>query len=69
MSYYKFILPVVNLFSGNTEKFYPKIYKPYSQAENCKNLSHDRSLVLSFDVVNHRLSHLAGGKIYSDILV
>ena len=27
MSYYKLILPVVNSFSGNTEKFYPQIYK------------------------------------------
>ena len=69
MPYYKLILPVVNSFSGDTEKFYPQIYKLYSQAENYKNLSHDCSLILSFDVVNQILAHLTGAKIHSDILV
>ena len=27
MPYYKLILPVVNSFSGDTEKHYPQIYK------------------------------------------
>ena len=63
MPYYKLILPVVNSFSGDTEKFYPQIYNLYSQAENYKNLS------LSFDVVNQILAHLTGAKIDSDILV
>ena len=69
MPYYKLILPGVNSFSGDTEKFYPQIYKLYSQAENYKNLSHDCSLILSFDVVNQILAHLTGAKIHSDILV
>ena len=67
--YYKLILPVVNSFNGDTEKFYPQIYKLYSQAENYKNLSHNCSLVLSFDVVNQILAHLTGAKIHTDILV
>ena len=67
--YYKLILPVVNSFNGDTEKFYPQIYKLYSQAENYKNLSHDCSLILSFDVVSQILAHLTGAKIHSDILV
>ena len=58
MPYYKLILPVVNSFSGDAEKSYPQIYKLYSQAENYKNLSHNCSLVLSFDVVNQILAHL-----------
>ena len=62
MPYYKFILPVVNSFSGDIEKFYTQIYKLYSQAENCKNLSHDCSLILSFNVVNKILAHLTGVK-------
>ena len=70
MPYYKLILPVVNLFSGDTEKIYPQINKFYSQAENYKNLSHDYcSLILSFDVVNQILAHLTVAKIHSDILV
>ena len=69
MPYYKHILPVVNSFSGDTEKFYPQIYELYSQAEDYKNLSHDCGLSLSFDVVNQILAHLTGSKIHSDILV
>ena len=40
MPYYKLILSIVNSFSGDIEKFYPKIYslQIYSQAENYKNL-------------------------------
>ena len=47
MPYYKLILSIVNSFSGDIEKFYPKIYslQIYSQAENYKNLSHDCSLI------------------------
>ena len=62
MLYYKLILPVLNSFSGDTEKCYPQIYKLYSQAENFKNLSHDCSLILSFDVVNQILAQLTGAK-------
>ena len=69
MPYYKLILPVVNSFSGETEKFYPQIYKLYGQTENYKNLSHDCNLILSFDVVNQILAHLTGAKIHTDILV
>ena len=69
MPYYKLILHIVNSFSGDTEKFYPQIYKLYSQAENYKNLSHDCSLILSFNVVNQILAHLTGAKIPTDILV
>ena len=69
MPYYKLILPLVNSFSGDTKTFYPQIYKLYSQAENYKNLSHDCSLILSFDVVNQILPHLTGAKTHSDILV
>ena len=69
MPYYKFILPVVNLFSGDTEKFYPQIYKLSSKVENYKNLSHDFSLILSFDVVYQILADLTGAKILTDILV
>ena len=32
MPYYKLILPVENLFSGDTEEFYSQICKVYSQA-------------------------------------
>ena len=70
MPYYKFILPVVNSFSGDTEKIYPLINKLYSQAENYKNLSHDYcSLIFSLDVLNQILAHPTGAKIHSDILV
>ena len=69
MPYYKLILPLVNSFSGDTKNFYPQIYKLYSQAENYKNLSHDCSLILSFDVVNQILPHLTGAKTHSDILM
>ena len=69
MPYYKLILPVVNSFSGDTENVYPRIYKLYSQAENYRNLSHDCSLILCFDVVNQILAHLTGTKTHSDILV
>ena len=67
--YYKLILPVVNSFSGDTEKFYPWINNLYSQPEYYKNLSHDCSLILSFDVVNQISAHLTGAKIHSDTLV
>ena len=50
MPYYKLILPVVNSFSGDTEKHYPQKYKLYSQAEIY--VSHDWSLILSFVAVN-----------------
>ena len=69
MLYYKLILPVVNSFSGDTEKFYPQIYKLDSPAENYKNLSHDCGLILCFDVVNQILAHLTGAKTHTDILV
>ena len=69
MPFYKLILPVVNSFSGDTEKSYPHIYKLYSQAEYYKNLSHDCSLIFSFDVVNQILALLTGAKIYGDIMV
>ena len=70
MPYYKLILPVVNSFSGDTEKIYPQINKLYSQAENYKNLSHDYcSLIFSFYVINQILAHLTGAEIHSDILV
>ena len=69
MPYYKLILPVVNSFSGDTEKFYPQIYKLDSPAENYQNLSHDCGLILCFDVVNQILAHLTGAKTHTDILV
>ena len=69
MPYYKLILPVVNSFSGDTEKFYPQVYRLYGQAENYENLSHDCSLILSFDIVNQILAHLTGAKIHSDMLL
>ena len=65
MPYYKLILPVVNSFSGDREKFYLQIYKLYSE----KNLSHECSLILSFDVVNQILAHLTVAKLHTDILV
>ena len=68
MPYYKLILPVGNSFSGETENFYPQIYKLCWQAENYKNLSHECSLILSFDVVNQILAHLTGAKIQSMLL-
>ena len=67
--YYKLTLLVVNSFSGDTEKLYPQIYKLFSQAKNYKSLSHDCSLLLTFDVVNEILAHVTGAKIHSDILV
>ena len=69
MPYYKLILPVVNSFSGDTEKFYPQVYRLYGQAENYENLSHDCGLILSFDIVNQILAHLTGAKIHSDMLL
>ena len=69
MPYYKLISLVVNSFSANTEKFYPQIYKLYSQVESYKNLSHGCSLILSFDVLNQIIAHRTGAKIHSDILV
>ena len=69
MPYYKLILPVVNSFSGDTDDFYPQIYKLYSKPESYKNLSHDCRLILSFDVVNQMLAHITGAKIHTDILV
>ena len=68
MSYYKFILLVVNSFSRETENILSTIYKYCIQAENYKHLTHDCSLILSFDVVKQILAHLAGAKIHSDIL-
>ena len=65
MPYYKLTLPVVNSFSGDREKFYLQIYKLYSE----KNLSHECSLILSFDVVNQILAHLTVAKLHTDILV
>ena len=69
MRYYKLILPFVNSFSRDAEKFYPQIWKLYCQAENCKSLSHHYSLILSFYVVNPILAHLTGAKIHSDTLM
>ena len=59
----------MNSLCGYTGKFYPQIYKLYSQAGSFKNLSHNCSLVLSFDIVNQILAHLTGAKIHSDILM
>ena len=68
MPYYKPNLPVANSISGETEKFYPQMYKFYSLAENYKNLSHDCRLILNFDAVNQILAHLTGAKIQSMLL-
>ena len=59
----------MNSLCGYTEKFYPQIYKLYIQADSFKNLIHNCSLVLSFDVVNQILAHLTGAKIHSDKLM
>ena len=69
MPYYKFILVVVNSFSRETENILPTIYKYCIQAENYKHLSHNCSLILSFDVVKQILAHLTGAKIHSDLLM
>ena len=68
MPYYKPNLPVANSISGETEIFYPQMYKFYSLAENYKNLSHDCRLILNFDAVNQILAHLTGAKIQSMLL-
>ena len=68
MPYYKLILLVVKSFSRETENILPTICKYCIQAENYKHLSHDCSLILSFDVVKQILAHLTGAKIHSDIL-
>ena len=60
---YEFFLPVVNSFAGDTEKFYPKCYKVCSEAKGLKNLDHDCSMILRFEVVNQVLAHLTGATI------
>ena len=53
---------------GIQKTFTPK-YKNFTVKQKIKNLSHDCSLILSFDVVNQILAHLTDAKIHSDILV
>ena len=61
--YYKLILyHLVDI----QKKIYPQMYK---QAENYKNIIHDYSLNLSFDVANQILTHLNNAKIHSNILM
>ena len=66
MPCYKLILPVLNSFRGDTEKFCPQICKLYGKPEN---VNHGYSLIFSFDVVNQILAHLTGAKFHSDIPV
>ena len=66
---YNLMLPVIKSFKGDTEKFYPSFYKIFSNAENVyKNLGSQCSLLLSFEVANHVLSHLTGGTFKEDVI-
>lgn len=66
---HKVILPIVNILSGDTKKFYKQINKLDSQAENYENFCHGCSLISSFDCVNQVLAHPTVAKIHNDILV
>ena len=67
--HYELILPTVNSFSGDLEIFYPQMYNVFSTADDYTNLSHDCSLLLSFDVVNQIVAHITGANVHNDILV
>ena len=63
------MLPIIKSFTGDPEKFYPKIYKVFSSAENLyKNFSGNCSLLLSFEVANHVLAQLSGATVQKDVL-
>ena len=57
---YKFFLPIVNSFAGDTEKFYPKCYKVCSDSKVC--------MILWFEAVNQVLAHLTGATVCDDVL-
>ena len=66
---YELIQPLLNSFNGDTEKFYPKFYKLFIDSENYnKDLDRHCSLMLSFEVANNVLAHLAGATFHDDVL-
>ena len=63
--YYKFFLPTVNSFAGDNWKLYPKCYRVCGEAKELKNLDHNCSMILRFEVVN---KYLTGATIRGDVL-
>ena len=51
------------------QKNFTHKYTNFTVKQTVKNLIHNCSLVLSFDVVNQILAHLTGAKIHSDKLM
>ena len=64
---YDLVRDVIKTFNGDAEKFYPKFYKVFIEAENpFRKLNRNCSLLLGFELANHVLSHLSHGVIKED---
>ena len=67
---YNIVKDVIEMFDGDSEKFYPLFYKCVSDAEQLflRPLSHNCSLLLGFEVANNVLCHLSGSMLKEDVV-
>ena len=65
---YELLLPIVDSFPGDTDKFDSICYKLCSEVKDLKDLDHNCSMILHFETVNQTLAHLAGATIRDDVL-
>jgi len=70
MPAYSLIKPSLISFDGDAEKLFPALYKVFSEHDDglYKSLSRNCCNLLSFEVSNHVLAHLAGATFKEDVL-
>ena len=66
---YALIRDVIAAFNGDLNKFYPKFYQAFADAEaSFKGLCRNSSLLLGFELANHVLAYLSGCSFKDDVL-
>ena len=66
---YNLITPVISSFNGDVEKFYPRFYKVFVDAEDpFRGLDVNCTRLLGFEIANHILAYITGAT-YSDDVV
>ena len=58
---YNLIMPAINSFNGDVEKFYPSFYKVFVDAEDpFRGLDVSCTRLLGFEIANHIIAYITG---------
>ena len=65
---YNLIMPVINSFNGDVDKFYPIFYKVFVDVEDpFRGLDLNCTRLLGFETANHILAYITGARFRDDV--